>query len=85
MKHIATLSAMAFLMAGGFIGSTLAEDAKAKPYPLDTCIVSGEKLGSMGKPIVIEHEGQQVAFCCKSCVPKFEKDPANYLKKLPKN
>ncbi|MBM3829841.1 MAG: hypothetical protein FJ406_04815, partial [Verrucomicrobia bacterium] len=27
-------------------------DAKtaAKPYPLDVCIVAGEKLGSMGKP-----------------------------------
>lgn len=54
----------------------------AKPYPLDTCIVSDEKLGGMGKPHVIVHEGQEIKFCCKSCLPKFEKEPAKYLAKL---
>lgn len=53
-----------------------------KPYTLDTCLVSGEKLGEMGEPHVIVHEGQQIKFCCKSCLPKFEKDPAKYLSKL---
>ena len=53
-------------------------------YPLDTCVVSGEKLGSMGEPFVITHEGTEVRFCCDSCVPKFEKDPAKYLAKLQK-
>ena len=54
----------------------------AKPYPLDTCLVSGEKLGEMGKPFEIVHEGQQIKFCCKNCAPKFAKDPAKYLSKL---
>ena len=54
----------------------------AKPYTLDTCLVSGEKLGSMGKPFEIVHEGQQIKFCCKSCLPDFEKEPAKYLGKL---
>lgn len=36
----------------------------------------------MGDPIVIVHEGQQIKFCCDSCIPKFEKDPAKYLSKL---
>jgi hypothetical protein len=57
-------------------------DAKAKPYPLDTCIVSGEKLGEMGKPYVFTHEGQEIKLCCKSCLKDFKKDPAKYLKKL---
>ena len=61
-----------------------AEAPKVKPYPLDTCIVSGEKLGSMGKPVVFTHEGQEIKLCCKSCKPKFEKDPAKYLEKLKK-
>ena len=61
-----------------------AEAPKVKPYPLDTCIVSDEKLGSMGKPIVFTHEGQEIKLCCKSCKPKFLKDPATYLKKLKK-
>ena len=56
--------------------------SSSKPYPLDTCTVSGEKLGEMGAPYVINHEGQEVKFCCKNCLPKFEKDPAKYLAKL---
>ena len=61
-----------------------AEAPKVKPYPLDTCIVSDEKLGSMGNPVVFTHEGQEIKLCCKSCKPKFLKDPATYLKKLKK-
>jgi YHS domain-containing protein len=59
-------------------------DAKtaAKPYPLDVCLVSGEKLGSMGAPVVYVHEGQEVKFCCKSCQPDFKKEPAKFLAKL---
>lgn len=53
------------------------------PYPLATCIVSDEKLGEMGKPVIIDHKGRQIGFCCKSCVGDFEKDPAKYLAKLP--
>jgi len=53
-----------------------------KPYPLEVCIVSGEKLGSMGTPVVLVHEGQEVKFCCKSCLPDFKKEPANFLAKL---
>jgi len=56
--------------------------AAAKPYPLDTCIVSGEKLGGMGKPFVFVYQGQEIKLCCQGCKPKFDKDPAKYLKKL---
>ena len=58
------------------------ETAAVKPYPLDICLVSGEKLGSMGEPVSIVHEGQEIKFCCDSCPPKFKKDPAKYLGKL---
>ena len=53
-----------------------------KAYPLDVCIVSGEKLGSMGDPIVLVHQGQEVKLCCQSCKPDFEKEPAKFLSKL---
>lgn len=56
-------------------------EAKAK-YPLDTCVVSGQKLGKMGDPVVIQHEGQEVRFCCGGCVNAFKKDPAKYLAKI---
>ena len=77
---IAALGALALSAA-----AVTAEDAKpaaAAAYPLKTCVVSGEELGSMGKPVVIQHEGKEVQFCCKSCMPKFKKDPAKYMKKL---
>ena len=53
------------------------------PYPLKTCIVSGEELGGdMGDPIVIDYKGREIKFCCSSCPKKFYKDPDKYLKKL---
>jgi len=54
----------------------------ANSYPLSTCVVSGEALGSMGQPIVIDHEGVEVRLCCKGCVKRFHADPAKYLEKL---
>ncbi|YCM44600.1 hypothetical protein V2O64_01015 [Verrucomicrobiaceae bacterium 227] len=66
-------------------GDSSAETQKVESdYPLDTCVVSGEELGSMGDPFVINHEGTEVRFCCDSCLPKFKKDPAKYLAKLKK-
>ena len=43
-------------------------------YPLDTCAVSGKKLGSMGDPIVKVYEGREVRFCCGGCPKRFAKD-----------
>jgi hypothetical protein len=57
---------------------------EAKPYKPDTCIVSDEKLGEMGKPVVFVHEGQEIKLCCKSCRKDFDKDPVKYLEKLEK-
>ncbi len=54
----------------------------AAPYPLDTCVVAGGKLGSMGKPTSLVHEGREVKFCCAACEPKFKEDPDKYLKKI---
>jgi YHS domain-containing protein len=62
-----------------------AEDKKSekpKPYPLDKCIVSDEKLGEMGKPFVFTYEGQEIKLCCKNCQKDFKKDPAKYVKKI---
>jgi hypothetical protein len=55
---------------------------KAKPYPLKTCVVTGEKLDAMGKPYVFVHEGQEIKLCCKGCLKAFEKEPAKFLKKM---
>ncbi len=60
------------------------QDVKPAPYPLDVCVVSGEKLGSMGEPVVLDHNGTEVRFCCDSCLPEFKKDPDKYVAMLKK-
>ncbi|RME96108.1 MAG: hypothetical protein D6766_01550, partial [Verrucomicrobia bacterium] len=54
---------------------------KVKPYRADTCIVSGEKLGEMGKPVGFVYQGYEVRLCCKSCRKDFDKEPQAYLEK----
>ncbi|GAB4327549.1 MAG: hypothetical protein Kow0074_22950 [Candidatus Zixiibacteriota bacterium] len=56
--------------------------ATVKAYPLDYCLVSGEKLGSMGDPVVKVYDGREVKFCCRMCVSDFEANQAVYLAKL---
>jgi hypothetical protein len=63
---------------------TAEQIAAAKPYPLDTCLASGEKLGSMGEPPVYIIAGQQVKLCCAHCLPDLKKDTAKLMAKLAK-
>ena len=73
--------AAGFLTSCASTGGT-AGTGGAKPYPLKTCIVTGNDLDSMGDQQSIVHEGQVVKFCCEPCVGKFKKNPAKYLAKL---
>lgn len=41
-------------------------------YSLDTCPVSGEKLGSMGDPVVLVNNGKEVRLCCAGCQKKYD-------------
>jgi YHS domain-containing protein len=86
MKKLKTITAIT--LAGAYLAAPLAgfaaekKNEKAKPYPLDTCIVSGEKLGEMGKAYVFAQAGQEVRLCCKDCQKKFDADPAKYMKTI---
>jgi YHS domain-containing protein len=62
--------------------SASSSSATTKPYTLSTCIVSDEELGTMGKPVVYNYNGQEIKFCCSGCEDDFKKDPEKYLKKL---
>jgi len=66
---------------GAFAADKPATKEEAKPYPLKTCIVSGEKLGEMGKPYVFAKDGQEYQLCCKGCLEEFDKDSAKFAKK----
>jgi YHS domain-containing protein len=91
MKMIKTLTAIALsvsVLAAPLAGfaEEKKEDKKPEkqlvPDKLATCPVSGDKLGEMGKPFVIEYKGQEVKLCCKDCKKDFDKDPAKYIKKI---
>jgi hypothetical protein len=83
------------VLAAGFClsgGAAFGEEAPKKDdatiiaeqlptYPLQTCVVSGEKLGGeMGKPVDYLHQGRLVRFCCKGCIKQFNAEPAKFLK-----
>ena len=77
------------LLTTALMGLTLAlctaqAAEKARPYPLKTCVVSGNNLDSMGGSITKVYDGQEIKFCCKPCIKKFEANQAKYLSKLPK-
>jgi YHS domain-containing protein len=59
-----------------------AQKEKLRPYLLKTCIISGDKLGEMGKPFVYAYQGREIKFCCKSCLKDFNKSPAKYIKMI---
>ena len=80
-----TLAGLALGLTFASATLTHAEDAaakKAKPYPLKTCLVSGDKLGEMGDPVVFVKDGQEFKICCKNCRKDIDKDPKKFLTKL---
>lgn len=58
------------------------QQVKTNSYPLDICIVTDNDLDSMGGEIVKVYDGQEIKFCCKPCVKKFEANQPKFLKKL---
>lgn len=83
MKNaILAISATATLLLASCAGDPGNSMAGAKPYTKDTCLVTGNKLGSMGTPVSLNHEGQEVKLCCRPCVAKFKADPQRYLSKI---
>ena len=72
-----TLSGAATIQPSSVISSQERDD-----YPLATCVVSGEPLDAMGGAFVIQHEGREIRFCCRSCVTQFNEAPPKYLAML---
>lgn len=78
MKTLITIAALQVIGLAAYASESTGS------YPLTTCVVSGEKLGEMGKPYVLEYKGQEVQLCCEHCKGKFEKNADQYLEKLGK-
>lgn len=81
--NIASLVLLAASVALASCAGTSSPGGPVKSYPLKTCIVTDNELGSMGEVVTKVYDGQEVKFCCKPCVKKFEANPAKFLSKLP--
>lgn len=55
---------------------------QASSYPLDTCVGSGEKLGSMGDPYDMVIAGRLMRLCCGGCKEGVKSNPAAAIVKL---
>lgn len=75
---LALLSSL--LLSAGLISA--ADTGVPAAYPLKTCVVSNEDLGTMGKPVKVTHEGTDVYLCCKACTKDFNKEPAKFVAKV---
>ena len=71
MKALRMLAASvlvaAFLAPLAGLAADTKSEKKLKPYPLKTCMISGEKLGGMGDAYVYEYQGREIKFCCQAC------------------
>ena len=75
--NVAIVSALLMLAAG--FPALGQEAAEIEAYPIDFCVVSGQKLGSRGTPVDYMHEGRLIRFCCGGCIATFQADPEKYL------
>lgn len=80
MKTILTLITTALLASCAGTGGT--SSANVKRYTSDMCALTDNKLGSMGTPVTKVYGDQEVKFCCKPCIAKFEKNLDANLAKL---
>ena len=56
--------------------------AQSPTYPLGTCPVTGEALGSMGEPVEALAGHRLVKLCCGGCRGKLDADPAAAVEKV---
>jgi hypothetical protein len=84
MKTLLTTLFATVLLAAPLAGLCADKKDAPKPYPLDKCLVSGEKIGADKdmKPHVLTVDGQEVKLCCKGCLKDFNKDKAKFMTQI---
>ncbi len=61
----------------------LPETDRAAAAKQKVCPVTGEPLGSMGKPYKVRVKDRDVFLCCEGCEEAITSEPDKYLAKLP--
>ncbi|MCP5521662.1 MAG: hypothetical protein H7A46_08950 [Verrucomicrobiales bacterium] len=78
----AALTALLLLLPGlRAADATNPAPLKPKPYPLNKCLISGEKLGDMGDPVRVVIEDHEFLLCCKGCEKELRADARAFLAK----
>lgn len=80
--RLAVLAGLVSILTSGAFAADKKFQPKTKPYPLATCLVSDEKLGSMGDAHVLTEGNQEIQLCCKSCLKDFQANKEANLKKV---
>lgn len=78
-----TLLAGALVLGGAAnAGTSKPKDKPAKGQTALVCPVTGDKIASKAKAAGSStYKGKTYYFCCASCKPAFDKDPAKYVNK----
>jgi hypothetical protein len=85
MKQLRKLGAVGLCLAVGMVALPnigFAADFTGDPYTLDTCPISGGKLGSMGDPIVLTIDNREFRICCAGCKAKIISETASVVKDI---
>ncbi len=83
MKNVLTLGLTCFALL--LTTGAMAKERVGDPYTLNTCPISGEKLGSMGEaPIYVGEDGKEVRFCCAGCEKKYVANKATLDEEIDK-
>ncbi len=67
---------------GKMATSHATENGHAKAYPLETCVVTGLSLDSMGEPVEFTYKGNTFLLCCRNCINTIKAKPDTYIRKL---
>lgn len=78
-------AAVALGLGAGFVCAADAEPAAKEAAAVKKqtlCPVMG---GPINSSIFVDVDGKRVYFCCKACLPEFNKEPAKFVTKMEKD
>jgi hypothetical protein len=82
---IATTTIVAFADEPSVTQKSARNVDTATPSENSVCPDSGDKVGSIGKPVYVIYQGKKIGLCCRECLKDFQKDPAKYSALAEKN
>jgi YHS domain-containing protein len=73
-RYVICIAVIFTLTTGGFAFAAVEEHTQKK-CPVRENVITRWK-------VYTDYKGKRVYFCCKPCLPEFQKDPEKYMKKL---